>query len=163
MRSELETVSQLATVLVDRDWRLATVESCTGGSIAQLLTSVAGSSEWFECGLVTYSNRSKTELAGVPEHLIDQYGAVSEKVACAMASGAISRTAATAALSVTGVAGPSGGSATKPVGTVYIAWQFPGLPVRAERFHFHGDRDAVRRQSVNIALEELLRLMSTTV
>jgi len=146
-------------LLLNRGWRLAAVESCTGGWIAQTVTSLAGSSDWFECGLVTYSNASKESLVGVPGSMISRYGAVSAEVAEAMVSGVLQRTGAHAAVSVTGIAGPGGGSDEKPVGTVYIAWQFPGVDTVSERFHFHGDRDEVRRQSVATAFSELVRLI----
>jgi len=156
---ELVQIAQKAgEILLARGWRLATVESCTGGWISQTVTSLAGSSDWFECGLVTYSNTSKASLAGVAGSLISRYGAVSAEVAEAMASGALERTDASVALSVTGIAGPGGGSEEKPVGTVYMAWQFPGRNAVSERFHFHGDREAVRRQTVATALSELARL-----
>ena len=156
---ELVQIAQKAgEILLARGWRLATVESCTGGWISQTVTSLAGSSDWFECGLVTYSNTSKASLAGVAGSLISRYGAVSAEVAEAMASGALERTDASVALSVTGIAGPGGGSEEKPVGTVYMAWQFPGRNAVSERFHFHGDRKAVRRQTVATALSELARL-----
>ena len=155
---ELSQIAQKAgEILLGRGWRLATVESCTGGWICQVVTSLAGSSDWFECGLVTYSNTSKAALVGVPGSLISSYGAVSGEVAEAMVSGALERTDASVAVSVTGIAGPGGGSAEKPVGTVFMAWQFPGGAAVSERFHFHGDRGKVRRQSVATALSELAR------
>ena len=146
-------------ILLDRGWRLAAVESCTGGWIAKTATSISGSSDWFECGLVTYSNASKESLVGVPRSMISRHGAVSAEVAEAMVEGVLERTDARAAISVTGIAGPGGGSDEKPVGTIYIAWQFPGVETMSERFHFHGDRDEVRRQSVATALSELVRLI----
>ncbi|MBE30703.1 MAG: damage-inducible protein CinA [Acidiferrobacteraceae bacterium] len=156
-----EELSQIARkageILLERGWRLTTVESCTGGWICQVVTSLAGSSDWFECGMVTYSNTSKAALVGVPGSLISSYGAVSAQVAEAMVSGALERTDASVAVSVTGIAGPGGGSEEKPVGTVFMAWQFPGGAAVSERFHFHGDREEVRRQSVATALSELAR------
>ena len=156
-----EELSQIARkagdILLGRGWRLATVESCTGGWLCQVVTSLAGSSDWFECGLVTYSNASKSFLAGVSGPLISSHGAVSGQVAEAMVSGVLQRTDASVAVSVTGIAGPGGGSEEKPVGTVYMAWQFPGREAVSERFHFHGDREEVRRQSVATALSELAR------
>ena len=156
-----EELSQIARktgeILLGRGWRLATVESCTGGWICQVVTSLAGSSDWFECGMVTYSNTSKAALVGVPGSLISSYGAVSAQVTEAMVSGALERTDASVAVSVTGIAGPGGGSEEKPVGTVFMAWQFPGGAAVSERFHFHGDREEVRRQSVATALSELAR------
>ena len=157
----VQIAAKTGEILLDRGWRLAAVESCTGGWIAQTVTSLAGSSDWFECGLVTYSNASKESLVGVPGSMISRYGAVSAEVAEAMVSGVLQRTGAHAAVSVTGIAGPGGGSDEKPVGTVYIAWQFPGIDTVSERFHFHGDRDEVRRQSVLTAFSELVRLIQT--
>ena len=113
----------LAQQLLARHWMMATAESCTGGLIAAACTDLAGSSAWFERGLVTYSNEAKTELLGVPAELIAQHGAVSEAVARAMAAGALARSQAQVAVAVTGVAGPGGGSASKPVGTVWLAWR----------------------------------------
>ena len=154
----VELAGQVGQIMLERGWYLATVESCTGGWAAKTITSVPGSSLWFECALVTYSNESKNALAGVPMELIDIHGAVSAQVAEAMAGGVIARSNASAAIALTGVAGPDGGSAQKPVGTVFIAWQLPGHGVRSERFHFHGDRDAIRRQSVATALAELVNV-----
>jgi nicotinamide-nucleotide amidase len=146
---------QIGELLAGRGWHLVTVESCTGGFVAQSLTAMAGSSAWFECGFVTYSNRSKQALVGVPVRLIERYGAVSLEVAEAMVHGAIGRTGAQAGLAITGIAGPDGGSAEKPVGTVFIAWQVPGTAPVGQRFSFAGDRAAVRHQSVAAALEGL--------
>ncbi len=154
----VELARQVGQIMLERDWLLATVESCTGGWVAKAITSVPGSSLWFECALVTYSNESKNTLAGVPMELIDAHGAVSAQVAEAMASGIIARSNATAAIAVTGIAGPDGGSVQKPVGTVFIAWQVPGHDVRAERFQFHGDRDAIRHRSVAAALGQLVTI-----
>ncbi|MGE4648774.1 MAG: CinA family protein [Arenicellales bacterium] len=154
----VELARQVGQIVLERGWHLATVESCTGGWVAKAITSVPGSSLWFECALVTYSNESKNRLAGVPMELIDTHGAVSSQVSEAMAGGIIVRSNATAAIAVTGIAGPDGGSVQKPVGTVFIAWQVPGHGVRSQRFQFHGDRDAIRRQSVAAALAELISL-----
>ena len=155
----VQIAAKAGEILLDRGWRLAAVESCTGGWIAKTVTSLSGSSDWFECGLVTYSNASKESLVGVPEAMISRHGAVSAEVAEAMVSGALEYTGASDAVSVTGIAGPGGGSDEKPVGTVYLAWQFPGIETVSERFHFHGNRDEVRRQSVATALSELARLI----
>ena len=149
----------LAQQLLARDWMMATAESCTGGLIAAACTDLAGSSAWFERGLVTYSNEAKTELLGVPAELIAQHGAVSEAVARAMAAGALARSRAQVAVAVTGVAGPGGGSASKPVGTVWLAWATPqGL--WSERQVFAGDRAAVRQATVNHALAKLVQHLS---
>ena len=138
---------------------LATAESCTGGWVAQALTAVAGSSAWFERGFVTYSNAAKEELLGVRAETLARHGAVSEETAREMALGALQRSHASVALAITGVAGPSGGTPDKPVGTVCFAWSGAGLAARAETRHFAGDREAVRRQSVEHSLERLLELL----
>lgn len=139
---------------------LATAESCTGGLIAATCTELAGSSHWFECGFVTYSNAAKTELLGVPAELIAAHGAVSEEVVRAMAEGALARSRAHAGVAVTGVAGPGGGSADKPVGTVWFGWQVSGHS-DTECRQFAGDRAAVRAQTVSHALGRLLSLIES--
>lgn len=162
MQAFKESTEKLAQLMLDRNWRMATVESCTGGWIAQSLTSLSGSSDWFDCGLVTYSNRAKERFAGVSQELIAAHGAVSAEVALAMAAGTRSRIDVEVAVAVTGIAGPSGGSEQKPVGTVYIAWEIAGRDPLVERFHFHGDREAVRRQSVATAIEELINCLQNS-
>ena len=154
-RSTAEIVEELAAALLARGWLLATAESCTGGLIAGACTDLAGSSHWFERGFVTYSNAAKTELLGVPAELIARHGAVSEPVARAMARGAVAHARAQVAVAVTGVAGPGGGSADKPVGTVWFGWQLPGR-TETECRRFDGDRAAVRAQTVLHALRGLL-------
>ena len=134
---------------------LATAESCTGGWAAQAVTSVAGSSAWFDRGFVTYSNAAKRELLGVRNETLARHGAVSEETAREMARGALQRSDATVAVSITGVAGPGGGTPDKPVGTVCIAWAV-GDDVKSETRRFSGDRESVRRQSVIRALEGVL-------
>lgn len=141
-----------------KGWLLATAESCTGGGVACALTDVAGSSAWFECGFVTYSNASKTALLHVPAGLIEEFGAVSEEVATAMAQGALANSNAQVALSTTGIAGPGGAVPGKPVGTVCFAWSRGGA-TRTETILFSGDRQAVREQSVAHALQVLLRFI----
>lgn len=136
---------------------LVTAESCTGGWAAQAVTAVAGSSEWFERGFVTYSNESKMELLGVRPRTLERHGAVSEETAREMALGALARSRATLALAITGVAGPTGGSEAKPVGTVCFAWARRGDGLRSETRRFAGDREAVRRQSVEHALAAMLQ------
>jgi len=155
-RSTAEIVEELAAALLARGWLLATAESCTGGLIAGACTDLAGSSHWFERGFVTYSNAAKTELLGVPAELIARHGAVSEPVARAMARGAVAHARAQVAVAVTGVAGPGGGSADKPVGTVWFGWHVPGR-TETECRHFAGDRAAVRAQTVLHALRGLLQ------
>lgn len=146
---------RLADCLGSRGWMMATAESCTGGLIAAACTSLAGSSQWFERGMVSYSNLAKTELLDVPAELIAQHGAVSEPVARAMALGACARSGAQVALAVTGVAGPGGGSVEKPVGLVWFGWQLGNLGV-AEMRVFPGDRAAIRAATVRHALQGLL-------
>ena len=137
-----------------------TAESCTGGWIAQVITSVPGSSAWFDRGYITYSNAAKTEMLGVPAELLTAHGAVSEAAVRAMADGALRASRAQVALAVTGIAGPDGGTPDKPVGTVWFGWALPDAPTRAERRQLAGDRDAVRRQSVAIALRGVLDLIA---
>jgi nicotinamide-nucleotide amidase len=153
-------VERLAGRLLARGWKLATAESCTGGLIAAACTDRAGSSEWFERGLVTYSNAAKSDLLGVPATLIGSQGAVSEAVVRAMAVGALKASAADWAVAVTGIAGPGGGSPDKPVGTVWLAWagrDAAGAPqLIAERQRFDGDRAAVRTATVRRALAGLI-------
>lgn len=146
----------LSQALQGRGWQMATAESCTGGLIAARCTALAGSSLWFERGWVTYSNAAKTQCLGVPADLITVHGAVSEAVARAMAEGAWRQAAVQASLAVTGVAGPSGGSADKPVGTVWFGWCVGGH-VSSERMCFAGDRQAVREATVEHALQGLLQ------
>ena len=141
----------LADLMLKNQWKLATAESCTGGMIAAACTDLAGSSAWFDRGFVTYSNAAKTDMLGVDATLIAQHGAVSEAVARAMAQGALAHSCAQVALAVTGVAGPSGGSADKPVGTVWFAWATP-VGISSEVQHFPGDRAAVRAATVRHAL-----------
>ena len=159
----MERLSKLAAeigcVLVAQQLKLTTVESCTGGWIGQSLTAVAGSSVWYDRGVVTYSNASKSELVGVPSELISRSGAVSEAVVRAMARGALSHSPDDLALAVTGIAGPDGGSADKPVGTVWLGWIARTGMERAEQYLFTGDREAVRRQSVMEALSGLIRFL----
>ena len=144
----------LSHQLLQRQWRMATAESCTGGLIAAACTSLSGSSVWFERGYVTYSNEAKTVELGVDADLIAQHGAVSEPVARAMAVGACSGSTAKCAVAVTGVAGPTGGTADKPVGLVWLAWRIPGH-TWAQRCQFDGDRAAVRAQTVLHGLQAL--------
>jgi len=151
-------VRALAAALLARGLRLATAESCTGGLIAAACTSLAGSSDWFERGIVSYSNAAKTELLGVDAALIAAHGAVSEPVARAMADGALAHSHAQVSVAVTGVAGPGGGSADKPVGTVWFGWSVNGQ-LRSERRRFDGDRAAVRAATVHHALQTLVHLI----
>jgi nicotinamide-nucleotide amidase len=157
---ELEALAlKLGRALQVRGWRLAAAESCTGGWIAKALTDVAGSSQWFEGGVVSYSNAAKTGLLGVPADVLAAHGAVSEQAVRAMAEGARTRFAADLAVAVSGIAGPGGGSEDKPVGTVHFAWA-AAAGTSAARRNFAGGREAVRRQSVALALERLIELVS---
>ena len=151
-------VEDLAAALLARGWMLATAESCTGGLIAAACTDLAGSSNWLERGFVSYSNAAKSELLGVDAALIARHGAVSEPVARAMAQGALQHSKAQCALAVTGIAGPGGGSADKPVGTVWFAWATPdGLYSEMQRLD--GDRAQVRSATVQHSLAVLLGLV----
>lgn len=149
---------RLAQELQARGWMLATAESCTGGMIAAACTDLSGSSNWFERGFVTYSNDAKTELLGVDAGLIAQHGAVSEVVARAMAFGAVRHAHAQVGIAVTGVAGPTGGTPQKPVGTVWFGFQVDGQ-LTSEMRRFDGDRAAVRTATVQHALERVLALL----
>ncbi len=151
----LALVGAIGEALRARNERLATAESCTGGLIAAACTSVAGSSDWFERGFVTYSNEAKSESLGVPLSLIAAHGAVSEAVVRAMAEGALAHSKAQWALAVTGIAGPGGAVPGKPVGTVWLALAHRAQVRSAERLQFDGDRTAVREQTVQRALQQL--------
>ena len=151
-------VQQIADLLQQRHWMLATAESCTGGMIAAACTDVAGSSAWFERGFVTYSNEAKTDLLGVDASLIATQGAVSQAVVEAMAAGAVARSKAQVSVAVTGVAGPGGGTPDKPVGTVWLGWSVGGQ-IRSERRQFDGDRAEVRAATVQHALQTLVLLL----
>lgn len=153
-------VLRLSELLQQKGWMMATAESCTGGLIAGACTDLSGSSNWFERGFVTYSNDAKSEMLGVDAALIEAHGAVSEPVARTMAEGAIARSRARASVAVTGVAGPTGGSPEKPVGTVWFGWSVDGQ-VRTERRRFDGDRATVRAATVHYALQELAALIES--
>ncbi|WP_333680090.1 CinA family protein [Dyella sp.] len=139
---------------------LASAESCTGGWIAKALTDLSGSSAWFEAGVVSYSNEAKMSLLGVKRETLERTGAVSEATVLEMVSGALERLHAAVAVAVTGIAGPAGGTPEKPVGTVWIGWQQRGGAAHAQRFHFAGDREAIRRQTVAAALEGVLAILT---
>lgn len=153
----LSLVQTLAACLLGKGWQMATAESCTGGLIAAACTELAGSSAWFDRGFVTYSNQAKTELLGVDAALIAAHGAVSEPVARAMAEGAVQRASVQLSVAVTGIAGPTGGSPDKPVGTVWLAWAVAGMPTRTQRCLFEGDRAQIRQQTCLIALQGLVQ------
>ncbi len=151
-------VQELAQALRHRGATLATAESCTGGMIAAACTDLAGSSDWFERGFVTYSNAAKVEALGVDAALLAAQGAVSAEVACAMALGALRHSHADLAVAVTGIAGPGGATPGKPVGTVWLAWAERGGPADSELLELRGDRAAVREQTVVHALQRLCAL-----
>ncbi|MGB6098832.1 MAG: CinA family protein [Comamonas thiooxydans] len=150
-----ELVRQLAARLTEKGWMLATAESCTGGMIAAACTDLAGSSQWFERGFVTYSNEAKTEMLGVPAELIAKHGAVSEEVVRAMAEGAIRHSRAQVSIAVTGVAGPGGGSAEKPVGTVWVGWGL-GQSIYSMPLNLQGSRARIRLETTSHILKTVL-------
>ncbi|TXH70939.1 MAG: CinA family protein [Lysobacteraceae bacterium] len=138
---------------------LVTAESCTGGWISKTVTDIAGSSDWFDCGMVAYSYEAKQALLGVRPETLEHHGAVSRETAIEMVSGALVHSGASIAVAVTGIAGPGGGSADKPVGTVWIAWKRRGGYAQARLFHFDGGREDVRRQTVAAAFDGLESLL----
>ncbi|WP_151702813.1 CinA family protein [Nitrincola alkalilacustris] len=147
---------RVAQHLMQSGATMAAAESCTGGWVSQAVTALPGSSHWFDCGFVTYSNHAKQQMLGVPAALIDSHGAVSEPVVVAMAEGALQRSQATIAVSISGVAGPDGGTERKPVGTVWFAWAVRGGATVSCLSYFSGDREEVRRQAVEQALEGII-------
>ena len=152
-------VQQLAPQLINQSKMIATAESCTGGWVAKSITDLDGSSQWFDCSVVTYSNTSKHELLGVNQNTLDNYGAVSQPVVKEMVLGLLDRCSANIGISISGIAGPGGGGDEKPVGTVWIAWATPGILIEAMRFQFKGDRNEVRLQAVFEALAGVQRLL----
>jgi len=155
--ADLESLAaRLGAALKSRGLLLATAESCTGGWIAQTVTMISGSSEWFDRGFVTYSNEAKQDMLGVNRETLTRFGAVSEETARGMAEGALAKSRADIAVAVTGVAGPTGGTPSKPVGMVCFAWAREGSEVESATQRFDGDREAIRRQSVVFAMEGLL-------
>jgi len=155
-----QIAQQVTGALLEKGERMVTVESCTGGGIAKLMTDLAGSSAVFECGFVTYSNESKQQMVDVSSATLDEFGAVSEQVAAEMASGALQHSNADITVSVTGIAGPEGGTDYKPVGTVCFAWAYNALLLTETR-HFIGDRQAVREQTIEYALQGVLKQLAT--
>lgn len=157
-----ERLRHIATALEARRWHLATAESCTGGLIAATITSMAGSSAWYDCGFVTYQSRSKVDLLGVKAETIARHTVVSEPVAREMAIGALLRSHADVAVSVTCIAGPGGGDVASPVGTAWLGWAIRDpepVCVQASRFDFSGDRDAVRHAAVDAAIEGVASIL----
>lgn len=155
----IEKAKELGKKCSQMQIKLATAESCTGGQIAYILTSIAGSSHWFERGFVTYSNEAKHENLGVPMAVINTHGAVSKETALAMAEGVLANSTATLSIVTTGVAGPGGGSVEKPVGTVWIAWCRHGERAMAQKFNFSGDRLSIRDQACEQALKGLEKIL----
>lgn len=162
MNDLIDLAARVGGALQQKDLLLATAESCTGGGVSQAVTEIAGSSEWFDCGFVTYSNASKIELLDVPAALLAQFGAVSEEVAGAMAEGAIANSNAHVSISTTGIAGPGGAVPGKPVGTICFGWSIDHhghTHTYTERLVYSGDRHAIREQTVAHALQGLLRFL----
>ena len=164
---QLEIVRAVAQTLMNRGWKIALAESCTGGLVCATLTDLAGSSDWLERGYITYSNAAKSECLNVPAETIASFGAVSEPVAKAMAEGALRNANVNAAISITGIAGPTGGSPEKPVGTVCFGWAVKESAVDGpvntvtQTKHFNGDRQIVREQARDFALSQFLELLKT--
>jgi nicotinamide-nucleotide amidase len=159
--SLLARAQAVAECLIARGQTMVTAESCTGGWVAKTLTDIAGSSAWFECGVVAYSYEAKESLLGVQPQTLERTGAVSQETVVEMVSGALARYGASVAVAVTGIAGPSGATPGKPIGTVWIGWKRRGGYARSELFHFKGDREAVRRQTVAAALEGVRRVLAS--
>ncbi len=151
--------AQVGRSLHAHGFMLATAESCTGGGVGQAITDIAGSSEWFERGFITYSNESKREMLGVSQDALKLHGAVSEAVVREMVAGALQKSRAQVALAVSGIAGPSGGTPEKPVGTVWFAWGLRNGDIFAKLHHLGGSRAEIRVQSVRIALQGVLELL----
>jgi nicotinamide-nucleotide amidase len=158
MDNLIQLATEVGEALMKKNLLLVTAESCTGGGVAHALTEISGSSKWFECGFITYSNASKSELLDIPAALIAQHGAVSEEIAAAMAEGALANSEAHVALSTTGIAGPLGAVPGKPVGTVCFAWSMNGKTL-TERIHLNGDRKSIREQTVVHALKQLIQFL----
>lgn len=158
--NDLRTLAaQLGQVLISADLRMATAESCTGGWVAKAITDLPGSSAWFDAAIVSYSNEAKQRLLGVPEATLEQHGAVSEATVKAMLAGIFEHTAADVGVSISGIAGPEGGSPEKPVGSVWLAWGLRAQAVQAQQYHFKGEREAVRSQAAAEALKCLILLV----
>jgi nicotinamide-nucleotide amidase len=156
----MELAAQVGMLLKSHGLMLATAESCTGGGGAQASTEVAGSSAWFERGFVTYSNQSKQQMLGVRHSTLEQHGAVSEMTVREMVAGALLHSSAQVAMAVSGIAGPDGGTAEKPVGTVWFAWGLKDGEIRAQRMQLDGNRSEVRAQAVKIALQGIANLLN---
>lgn len=147
---------KVGQALLNKGLKMATAESCTGGWVAQAVTAVPGSSGWFDCGFVSYSNTAKQKMLGVDLEVLENSGAVSEPVVAQMAEGALRNSDANIAVAISGIAGPDGGSEDKPVGTVWLAWAIEGHPTVSCLSFFNGDRDDIRQQAVEQALEGIM-------
>jgi nicotinamide-nucleotide amidase len=154
-----QLASELGDKMLARGWMLATAESCTGGWAGQLITAIPGSSHWYERGFITYANAAKIEMLGVPEATIATHGAVSEETASAMAAGALAHSHAQAALSISGIAGPGGGTPQKPVGLVCYGWALEDGTVMSSTCRLDGDREEIRSRAVAAALRGLIELI----
>ena len=154
-------LAALIQQLLDRQLMVATAESCTAGLVAKLLTDMAGSSQWFERGFVTYSNLAKQQMLGVNEQTLQSHGAVSQQTVTEMVTGALHNSPAHIALAITGIAGPDGGSADKPVGTVWFAWAHQDGHCRQAMHHFDGDRSSIRQQAAEFAIDGLLDFLDS--
>lgn len=153
----ISLVKTMADMLDKRHWKLAAVESCTGGWLSKICTDQPGSSVWFECGFITYSNQSKQDLVNVSKTTLAKYGAVSEQTAIEMAQGAIANSSADISVAITGIAGPDGGTIEKPVGTVCFAWAIRNQGAKTQKCQFEGDREQVRVQAVITALQGIIK------
>lgn len=151
--------AQLGAALLSKEWKLATAESCTGGGVAYYLTEIPGSSKWLERGFVTYSNLAKIELLDVKSTTLAEYGAVSEQTAYEMAVGALEHSQAQISVAITGIAGPDGGTVEKPIGTVWFAWASINQETQTRLYTLTGDRHSIRQQSIQIAIEQLLKFI----
>ncbi len=154
-----DMAEHLGRLLLMHNLALVTAESCTGGGLAEIITRIPGSSQWFERGFITYSNDAKQELLGVSQDMLKEYGAVSEQVACAMAEGALENSHSQVSVSVTGIAGPDGGTDEKPVGTVCLAWQQRDQTTRVAQVLFEGDRQQIRQQACLMAMQGLIDML----
>ena len=156
----VEVTEQLASALLAQGKMLTTAESCTGGWVAEAITAISGSSQWFERGFITYSNLAKVEMLGVSQESLAKFGAVSEQTAKEMAEGALQNSHAQVAIATTGIAGPIGGTTVKPVGTIWFAWAFVGAETKTVKQLFKGDRQAIRKKAVAFALQTLLQQLA---
>jgi len=158
-KRNMKYIKEVSTELHNKKLKLSTAESCTGGWLAKVITDIAGSSEIFDRGFVTYSNKAKQEMLGVSIQTLDKYGAVSEEVVAEMAVGALKNSAANISVSISGIAGPTGGTPEKPVGTVCFAWMLTNSPPLTETVLFSGDRMEIRQQAVKYALQGILKMI----